>query len=807
MGKIGNLISGLKVRLVGGSVRDRLLVVVALPLLGLGCLAGILVAEKWSLAQDFASRRPEINTVRDGGRLIHSLQGERGTSSGMLIGRDRARFASQLQSYRARTDAGLAAFKASLAGRNGIARTDGFVEAARDVARALDRLAAIRRAVDDGAITAETVLDDYTDMVGSLIALISEIAFGFQDPAMARDFRALTALLEMKDRAGIGRSVGAMLYAQGRYGQTAHLNYATLSAEEGIWRAVFDRQAQGADREIYKASLPGEDASAFDEWHSALLSLKPEQSLGGRSAADWFQLATARVNALKAVQDGIVARIEAGAERATAMAWRQGMLVTGACGFLVVLAAGIAMVVGTRMSRQLRAIALSITRIAQGDLTAEPPRGLSTSHEIGQLAAGGWAFLDAMIVRQEMEIEKQELEESRVEERADALRNMADTIEGQTRECVKSISSSASDVSGQAENMRSSAAKVQGASKEIGDLAGHTRSQSNAVARASDEMRGAIREISEQVARASALSHETVQSTDRSRKTIDALSRSASEIGDVVKLIHEIAEQTNLLALNATIEAARAGEAGKGFAVVANEVKHLASQTAQSTVTISQKIQEIQRTTDDAVKALGEITHTIHHLDGAATTIAGAMEEQTATTEQINSLIEDANRSFEAIEGRINDVVDLSEQTTNAAEEVHTVAAILLSETELLEHEIARVVRSATPETDRREETRLEVFMPGTLDVGTRKAEICVINISRTGLGIRPIEGVEPGDTVTVTTDDLGTMTGQVSRVTQQIIGVTVSPEHLQRLEAAFVNAGGGPDHDPADNPVQSAKA
>ncbi|WP_083460632.1 methyl-accepting chemotaxis protein [Gulbenkiania mobilis] len=219
-----------------------------------------------------------------------------------------------------------------------------------------------------------------------------------------------------------------------------------------------------------------------------------------------------------------------------------------------------------------------------------------------------------------------------------------------------------------AQDMSTHAAELLGGMQEITRV---TQEASAAARASSDAAHSGSQSLVAAVDEVNRISTTLGAATDSLR----TLESSATQITNIVNVIHDIADQTNLLALNAAIEAARAGEMGRGFAVVADEVRKLAERTSVSTQEIGHMIGQMQNATQMAVQAMRESV--AKAAEGAAITadarqaidsIVEDSRQALEVVEAINRQMELQRRIVEGMAGEVENVARLAETSNNAAQ-------------------------------------------------------------------------------------------------------------------------------------------
>ncbi|NLQ16890.1 methyl-accepting chemotaxis protein [Marinomonas sp. M1K-6] len=185
--------------------------------------------------------------------------------------------------------------------------------------------------------------------------------------------------------------------------------------------------------------------------------------------------------------------------------------------------------------------------------------------------------------------------------------------------------------------------------------------------------------------------NELTQKVQTAGEQLALLTQSADDIDSITAVIKGVSEQTNLLALNAAIEAARAGEQGRGFAVVADEVRALASKSADASAQISSLLTDVRRNSEltnhemTALKGLTEslsgtllseterfisLTQEVQHASVVLTEVESAGEELGATSTQINGSISRISHSLQDISQRSDRLSKEAATLSNGAEVV-----------------------------------------------------------------------------------------------------------------------------------------
>jgi methyl-accepting chemotaxis protein len=352
------------------------------------------------------------------------------------------------------------------------------------------------------------------------------------------------------------------------------------------------------------------------------------------------------------------------------MLWQalSAMAIAAAVAALLVL--GMTMLLVRRVTRPLKAVAATLTVLAEGNTNVEVQHA-DRHDEIGMIARTVSVFKSNRIQHSELEAERISTEKLARDRQLEERHRFVEDFRAKIGGIIERVLDASGQFEKDAQRLSQAAHTTARMSGQSADASRQASEHVRSAATASNELSQSIVEISRRVQESNGITADAVKQAGATDQRMAELSLAGDRIGEVLKLITSVAAQTNLLALNATIEAARAGDAGRGFAVVAQEVKNLAGQTAKATDEISTHIVNMQRATGESVSAIRAIGSTIERISGITTSISSAVEQQGTATQSIAQGVQAAAR------GTL-DVADNIEKVAGTARETGTTSGMML---------------------------------------------------------------------------------------------------------------------------------
>jgi methyl-accepting chemotaxis protein WspA len=278
---------------------------------------------------------------------------------------------------------------------------------------------------------------------------------------------------------------------------------------------------------------------------------------------------------------------------------------------IILLAVGLAVFLGRRISHPLELTATLARKIADGDLQqaredlagGEAARIVQTGDEAGELLRAFRTMTDSL-----------------------------DSLIGQVHRSGIQVTTSATEIAASARELEATVAQQAASTTEVTATSREISATSDDLTQTMDKVNASLNDtIGLAEAGREDLSHMEgamrvlVKATSSISSKLAVINDRANKISHVVTTINKISDQTNLLSLNAAIEAEKAGEFGRGFSVVAREISRLADQTAIATQDIEQVVAEMQTSVSTGVMEMDKFADEVRRGVDTVVTLSGQL--------------------------------------------------------------------------------------------------------------------------------------------------------------------------------------
>ncbi|WP_417223544.1 nitrate- and nitrite sensing domain-containing protein [Achromobacter spanius] len=164
----------------------------------------------------------------------------------------------------------------------------------------LDELPGLRRQVRDHAVPADDADARFTQIISSLLAVVFEAADSALDPGVTRILVALLNFMQGKELSGQERAAGVIGFTAGFFTDAQKARMLGLAAHQARSFDIYAQYAQDAALQCWERIQ--QQGQPVERMRDMAQRTSAEQRVDGALAELWFDLYTARIDAMREVE-------------------------------------------------------------------------------------------------------------------------------------------------------------------------------------------------------------------------------------------------------------------------------------------------------------------------------------------------------------------------------------------------------------------------------------------------------------------------------------------------------------------------
>ncbi|WP_299183634.1 bacteriohemerythrin [uncultured Neptuniibacter sp.] len=291
---------------------QRIFLTALFPFIGLILLSAVILVGSFQNYRSVSQLTKVSHLFHEVNDLAHSLQAERGITTGM-IGSDYRNFVDELDIQREKTDTALSAFEQRLNRFSHKALTEEMQLAVDETVVALAGIDKVRTKTDQKSVAIEDMQSSYTHIISKLLDIPAGMAMLEMDSVVASNITAFSAIVELKEVLGQERALGTLYLSQEETTKSELYRFIQLLGEQQGLAQFFNQVASDKQQQLYDELLGGMVIRQVEDFERRLISDIELGKVDHQAANAWFSVLSHKIDQLKVLADRLVSDIDSSA--------------------------------------------------------------------------------------------------------------------------------------------------------------------------------------------------------------------------------------------------------------------------------------------------------------------------------------------------------------------------------------------------------------------------------------------------------------------------------------------------------------